>query len=142
MSAVGKSLAFPNLFLPRTDGTCLELVDLRKKQHALLMLFSKPDPDAMAFVSHFQDQAKLFEWLNARLLPVFARREHIPTPWPAPHYAPFLHTEPLCDGLEWDKAYVISKNGTLLEIYPELPLLSVHKVEQDLLYWEAGHCLP
>jgi hypothetical protein len=142
MSAVGKSLPFPNLFLVRPDGTSLELVDLRKKQHALVMLFSRPDPDAMAFVGHFQDQARLFDWLGTRLLPVFARRDHIPTPWPAPAFTPCLHTDPLPEGLGWDKAYVVSKNGTLLEQYEELPMLSVHKVEQDLLYWEAGHCLP
>ena len=46
------------------------------------------------------------------------------------------------DGVEWGKAYVVSKNRTLLEVYPEPGLLSVAKVERDLLYWEANHCMP
>jgi hypothetical protein len=142
MSPVSKALPFPNLFLGRPDGTSLELLDLHKKEHALVLLLSKPDADALAFVSRFQDKARLFEWLGTRLLTVFQRPEDVPTPWPAPGYPACLHVKALPDGVEWDKAYVISKNGTLLEIYGEVGFLSVDAVERDLLYWEAGHCLP
>ncbi|HTB22913.1 MAG TPA: hypothetical protein VK914_09420 [bacterium] len=143
MSALLKTQPFPNLFLKRPDGTSLELVDLRKKQHALLLFLSRNDSDAMAFVSHFQDQARLFEWLNTRLLVVFRNPKDIATPWPAPGHPPCLIPDmPLPAGVEWDKAYVVSKNGTLLEIYEEPALVSVAKVERDFLYWEAGHCLP
>ena len=141
MSAVAKAFPFPNLFLTRPDGTSLELLDLRKRQHAFLLLLSKPDPDLMAFVAHFQDQARLFEWLETRLLVVFQRRQDIPTPWPAPGYPACLYPGRLPEGVRWDRAYVISKNGTLLEAYEEPGMMSVATLERDLLYWEAGHCL-
>lgn len=142
MSVPVKGLRFPNLFLARPDGTGMELYDLWKKEHCLLLLLPSADPDALAFVSHWQDQARLFEWLNTRLVCVFPGREAVPTPWPAPGYPPCLHAEPLPDGVEWGKAYVVSKNRTLLELYTELDQLSVAKVEKDLLYWEANHCMP
>ncbi|HTA17366.1 MAG TPA: hypothetical protein VK786_06445 [bacterium] len=142
MNSVSKGLPFPNLFLKRPDGTSLELVDLHKKQHALLIFLSKHDADAMAFVAHFQDQARLFEWLQTRMLVVFPDHEPVTTPWPAPGYPACLYPDTLPDGVHWDKAYVVSKHGTLLEIYEEPGFLGVAKVERDVLYWEAGHCLP
>jgi hypothetical protein len=141
MSPVAKGLQFPNLDLARPDGTGLELYDLWKKEHCLLLLLPAADPDALAFVSHWQDQARLFQWLNTRLICAFPRREAIPTPWPAPGYPPTMHSGPLPDGLEWGKAYVVSKNRTLTEVYPHPGELSVAKVERDLLYWEANHCM-
>jgi len=142
MSSVAKGEHFPNVFLKRPDGTSMELVDLYKKEHALVLFLSKPDPDALVFVSHFHDQARLFEWLNTRLLVIFPKQEHLVTPWPAPAYPPCQHLEDLPDGVHWDKAYVVSKHGTVMEAYEEPGFLSVAKVEQDILYWEAGHCLP
>jgi hypothetical protein len=142
MSLAVKGAQFPNLFLTRPDGTSLELYDLWKKEHCLLLLLKAPNPDALAFIQHFQDQARLFEWLNTRLIVVYTRREAIPSPWPAPGYPACLFGDFLPQGVEWDKAYVISKNRTLMEIYPEPAMLSVAKVEKDMLYWEAGHCLP
>jgi hypothetical protein len=142
MSKLAKALPFPNLFLMRPDGTSMELVDLRKRKHALVLLLSKPDPRALTFVGLCQDKARLFEWLDTQLLTVFERLEHVVTPWPAPGYPACVHADPLPDGVEWDRAYVVSKNGTLLEIYDEFDVLSVDRVERDLLYWEAGHCLP
>jgi hypothetical protein len=29
-----------------------------------------------------------------------------------------------------------------MELYPDPRELSVGKLERDLLYWEAGHCMP
>jgi hypothetical protein len=142
MSALEKGKPFPNLFLNRPDGTSFELVDLRRREHALVLLLRHPDAAHLAFVSHFQDRAKLFEWLNLRLVAVFAKIDTVNTPWPAPGYPPCLHARPLPDGLDWDKAYVVSKNGTLLETYEEPEFLGVDAIERDLLYWEAGHCLP
>ena len=75
---------FPNLFLMRPEGTSLEVYELWKKQHALIFFSRHPHPDLTAFISHFQDNARLFEWLNLRLLAVYPAREKIPTPWPAP----------------------------------------------------------
>lgn len=142
MSSLIKGTPFPNIFLTRSDGTSLELQDLRKKEHALLVMQQRPDNDLLAFISHFQDEARLFEWLQTRLLVVYPRRESVPSPWPAPAFAPFLYAEPLPQGIEWGQAYVVSKNGTLVEIYAEPALLSTAKIEKDMLYWEANHCLP
>lgn|GEM_PF-2495469 len=142
MSSLPKGAQVPNLFLARPDGTSLELHDLWKKEHCLLILVKHPHHDLGAFISHFQDQAKLFTWLNTRLLVVFPRREAVLSPWPAPGFPACLHSDVLPQGLEWDQAYVISKNRTLFEQYPDLRELSVAKLEKDLLYWEAGHCLP
>ena len=132
---------FPNLTLARPDGTGMEIYDLWKKKHALLLLQKQPHPDVMAFISRFQDEAKTFDWLNTVLLPVFPKRDVIPTPWIAPGY-PALYCAELPDGLDWDKLYVISKNKTLYEVYPEPGMISVARVERDLLVWEANHCLP
>jgi hypothetical protein len=137
--AVGQP--FPNLHLDRPDGTGMELYDLWKKEHALLLPQKEAHPDVMAFIQRFQDEARTFEWLNTRLLPVFPKREAIPSPWTAPGY-PALYVKELPQGLEWGKLYVISKNKTLYEIYPEPGMISVAKVERDLLVWEANHCLP
>ena len=52
------------------------------------------------------------------------------------------HSAPLPDGLEWDKAYLVSKNRTLVEVYPEIYFLNVTGMEKDVLYWESRHCLP
>lgn len=134
-------LPFPNLLLSRTDGTGLELYDLWKKEHALLLLQKEPHSDVMAFIQRFQDEARTFEWLNTRLLAVFPKREVIPSPWVAPGY-PALYCAELPKDVEWGKLYVISKNKTLFEVYPEPGMLSVAKVERDLLVWEANHCLP
>lgn len=142
MTTAIKGQPFPVLFLTRPDGTSLDLQDLRKKEHYLLLLQRQPHPDVLAFISHFQDQARLFEWLQTRLVAVYPRREAVPSPWPAPGYPPCLFGGDLPDGLEWDRAYVVSKNGTLIEIHAELPFLSVAAIEKDMLYWEAGHCLP
>lgn len=141
MSPLAKAQPFPNLYLDRPDGTSLELFDLRKKQHALLVLLDKPDPRALAFVGLFQDRAGLFAWLDTRLLAVFSKSARIPTPWPAPGYPACMHAEALPSGVEWGRSYVVSKHGTLLELYGDVSELSVEKIEQDLLYWEAGHCL-
>lgn len=132
---------FPNLVLERPDGTGMELYDLWKKQHALILLQREPHPDVMAFVQRFQDEAKTFEWLHTRLLCVFPKRDGIPTPWPAPGY-PALYCNQVPEGVEWGKLYVVSKNKTLYEVYPEPAMISVAKVERDLLVWEANHCLP
>jgi len=142
MRRLARSEAFPNLFLPRPDGTSLELQDLRKHYHAFIVFLSKPDADVAAFVAHFQAEARLFEWLQARLLVVYARLQDIPTPWPAPGHPPFLRPGDLPEGLAWDMAYVVSKNGTLLQAYEEPGLATIKELEQELLYWEAGHCLP
>lgn len=132
---------FPNFFLIRPDGTNLDLYELRKKEHALLLFIEHPDRDTQAFIQRYQDETKLFEWLKTRLLVVFKDRSKIPTPWPAPSYSPFVHSEPLHEGIEWDKGYLVSRNRTLYSIYPELPFLSAHRIERDVLHWEAGHCL-
>lgn len=142
MSLVVKGLQFPNLFLVRPDKTSLELYDLWKKEHCLLILLERQDKDVAAFIARWQDNARTFEWLNTRLLVVHAKREAITSPWPAPGMPPCLHAEPLPQGVEWGKAYVISKNRTLTEVYEHPSELSVAKVEKDLLYWEANHCLP
>ena len=142
MSGLPKGAQVPNLFLTRPDGTSLELYDLWKKEHCVLVLAKRAHPDLDAFIRHFQDQARLFNWLDTRLLPVFPRREAVPSPWPAPGYPPCLYAEPLPQGLEWDRAYVISKHRTVFEHYADPLELSVAKLERDLLYWEAGHCLP
>ncbi|MGH7443125.1 MAG: hypothetical protein ACREKE_10685 [bacterium] len=142
MSPVTKAQPFPNLFFSRTDGTSFELLDLRKQKHVLLLFIQESDPVARSFLSLFQDRAKLFDWLDARLVAVFSQSKSVYCPWPAPSYPPCLLTEPLPEGLEWGNAYVVSKNGSLLEIYLSVSELSVEKVERDLLYWEAGHCLP
>ena len=142
MSLVVKGGQFPNLFLTRAEGTSLELYDLWKKEHCLLVMLKKADHDTMAFVSHFQDQARLFEWLGTRLIVAFPRREEVPTPWPAPGYPACIFSSDLPQGVEWGKAYIISKNRTLIEVFPEPHMMSVARVEKDMLYWEAGHCLP
>lgn len=142
MSLAIKGAQFPNFFFTRPDGSSLELYDLWKKEHCLLLLLKKADHDTLAFISHFQDNARLFEWLNTRLIVAFPRREAIPSPWPAPGYPACLFSSDLPQGVEWDKAYVISKNRTLIEVHPEIPMLSVAHVEKDMLYWEANHCLP
>jgi hypothetical protein len=133
---------FPNLTLARPDGTGMELYDLWKREHALLLFQHEPHNDVMAFIQRFQDEARTFEWLNTRMLPVFASREIIPSPWPAPGYPALYHSGPLPTGVDWGKLYVVSKNRTLYEIYPEPGMISVAKVERDLLVWEANHCLP
>ena len=133
---------FPNLVLARADGTGMELYDLWKREHGLLLLQKEPHADVMAFVRRFQDEARTFEWLQTRLLAVFPTRDVIPTPWPAPGYPALIYSEPLPTGMDWGKLYVISKNKTLYEVYPEPAMISVDKVERDLLVWEANHCLP
>jgi hypothetical protein len=133
---------FPNVSLSRPDGTGMELYDLWKKQHALLLLQKEPHADIMMLIQRFQDEARTFEWLNTLLLPVFSSREAIPTPWPAPGYPALYHSSPLPSGMDWGKLYVISKNKTLFETYAEPGMLSVARVERDLLVWEANHCLP
>jgi hypothetical protein len=142
MSSLPKGAQVPNLFLTRPDGTSLELYDLWKREHFVLVLVRHAHPDLGAFVSHFQDQAKLFSWLNTRLIVVFPKRDDVLSPWPAPGYPPCLYGELLPQGLEWDQAYVVSRNRTLFEHYGDPRELSVAKLEKDLLYWEAGHCLP
>jgi|SRR5665213_146931 len=142
MSTLAQAQPFPNFFLKRPDGTLFELVDLYKKQHAVLLFVSRVNSDVLVFVTHFQDQARVFDWLDSRLIVIYQNLHAIVTPWPAPAYPPCLYSGTLPDGVQWGQAYVVSKHGTLLETYPELDLLSVAKVERDLLYWEAGHCLP
>lgn len=142
MSLVVKGLQFPNMDLSRPDGTGFELYDLWKKEHCVLLLLPKPDPDTLAFVSHWQDQARLFEWLNTRLICVFPKRDLVPSPWPTPGYPACIFGGDLPQGVEWGKGYVISKNRTLVELYPHPGELSVAGMERDLLYWEANHCLP
>jgi hypothetical protein len=135
-------LPFPNLVLARPDGTGMELYDLWKKQHALLLFQKEPHPDVMTFLTRFQEEAKTFEWLNTVMLPVFPKREAIPTPWPAPGYPALYYNQDLPEGVDWGKLYVVSKNKTLYEVYPEPGMISVARVERDLLVWEANHCLP
>lgn len=132
---------FPNYFLLRPDGTNLDLFELRKKEHALLLFVEHADKDSLAFIQRFQDESKTFEWLKTRLIVVFQDRSKIPTPWPAAMYSPFVYPEPLHDGVEWGKAYLVSRNQTLFSIYPEIPMMSAQRVEDDVLHWEAGHCL-
>lgn len=139
---VAKAQQFPNVFLTRPDGSSLELYDLWKKEHCLLVLMKQPHPDVQSFVSLFQDQARLFEWLNTRLIVVFPKRDVIPSPWPAPGYPACLYSDTLPQGVDWDQAYVISKNRTVMELYLDPRELSVGRLERDLLYWEAGHCMP
>jgi hypothetical protein len=131
---------FPNLFLVRPDSTSLELNDFKKREHCLILFVDHPHPDTFAFVRRFQDEARTFEWLQTRLIVVFSSRSDIPTPWPAPAFAPFIYSQPLPDGAEWGKAYLVSKHQTLFSIYPELPMLAASVVEKDILYWEARHC--
>jgi hypothetical protein len=133
---------FPNMVLGRPDGTGMELYDLWKKQHALLILQDKAHPDVMAFIDRFQAEAKTFEWLQTRLLPIFPKREAVPSPWTAVGYPPLLHPGALPDGVEWGRAYVISRNRTLLDVYLNPGEVSVSKFERDMLVWEANHCLP
>lgn len=132
---------FPNMFLVRPEGTSLEIYELWKKQHALILFSRQPHPDLTAFISHFQDNARLFEWLNLRLLAVYPAREKVPSPWPAPSHPPFVYGQPLPDGVEWDKAYLISKNRSVFGLFPEPWFMSVAGIEKDVLYWESGHCL-
>jgi hypothetical protein len=140
MNPIQEGDRFPNLFLLRPDGTNLDLFELRKKEHALLLFLEAADKDTLAFIQRFQDEIKIFTWLRARLLVVFKEAKKIPSPWPAPSFSPFVHKE-LPEGLEWGKGYLVSVNGTLYSLYAEPALLSANKVEDDLLHWEAGHCL-
>jgi hypothetical protein len=137
MSPLLKGHAFPNLFLARTDGGSLELFDLRKRRHALILMIPEADADLRAFIDHVQARAKIFEWLQTRLIPVYRRRADIPTPWPAPDYPPCLLPGALPDGVEWMRGYVIDKEGSLIEVYEEPTLMSADHVENDLLYLEA-----
>ncbi len=139
---IEKGGAFPNLFLLRPDGTSFELMDLRRRKHALVLLLSPPAPEARALIGLIQDRAKLFRWLDLEVAASFPNPRAVFTPWPAPDFPPCLHPALVPEGLEWGSGYVVSKNGTLLERYPDLAELSADKVERDLLYWEAGHCLP
>jgi hypothetical protein len=132
---------FPNFFLNRPDGTHLELYDLRKKEHALLLFIETPNQNIMALVQRFQDEMKLFDWLKTRMIAVFQDVKKIPTPWPAPMYSPFVYQQALPKDIQWGQGYLVSRNRTLYSIYPELDFLSAHQVEQDVLHWEAGHCL-
>jgi hypothetical protein len=136
---IAPSQPFPNMFLMRPEGTSLELNDLKKNEHFLILFMNDAHPDSLAFIQRFQDEAKTFEWLNTRLIVVFKGRESIPTPWPAPGYAPFVHAQPLPDGLEWGKGYLVSKNQTVFSVYPELPFMAASTVEKDILHWEARH---
>jgi hypothetical protein len=140
MSLIKEGGRFPNMFLKRPDGTCLELYELWKKEHGLVLFVDAPHPDTLAFIRRFQDEAKIFEWLNLRLIPVYPELAKVHSPWPAPLYAPFVYSEVIPEELEWGKGYLFSKNRTVHAIYPELPFLSAHKIEQDMLYYEARHC--
>jgi hypothetical protein len=132
---------FPNFFLLRPDGTNLDLYELRKKEHALLLFVEQPNADLCAFIQRFQDEIRMFEWLKTRLIVVFRDAAKISTPWPAPSFPPFVHAQPLHEGIEWGKGYLVSLNRSLYSIYPELDLLSAKRVEDDILHWESGHCL-
>lgn len=134
--------AFPNFFFRRTDGTQFELHSLRKKEHALLLFVDTPNAEVFALIQRFQEKRTLFEWLQTRLVAVFPDTARVSSPWPAPHYAPCLYENPLPEGLDWGKGYLISRNRSLFSIYPELEFLSAQKVEDDVLHWEAVHCLP
>ena len=139
---IAEGQPFPGFFLSRPDGTSIQTDEFKKHYHALLVFIDAAHPDTLAFVQRFQDEDNVFRWLNTKLVPIFKERVPIPSPWPAPMYSPFVYAEPLPEGIEWGKAYLVSKNMTLFSIYPELPFMSAHRVEQDVLHWEANHCLP
>jgi hypothetical protein len=126
--------------LIRPDRTTLDLYELRKKEHALLLFIEAADRDTLALIGRFQDETKIFEWLKTRMIVVFKEAAKIPSPWPAPGYSPFVFSQPLPEGVDWGKGYLVSRNRTLYSIYPELDLLSAHRIEQDVLHWEAAHC--
>ena len=128
------------MFFVRPEGTSLELNDFKKREHCVILFVDQANPDTFAFIRRFQDEAKTFEWLQTRLIVAFADRGAIPSPWPAPAYAPFVYSQPLPDGLEWGKGYLVSRNQTLFSLYPELPMMAASAVEKDILYWEARHC--
>jgi hypothetical protein len=132
---------FPNFFLLRPDGTNLDLYELRKKEHSLLLFLERSDRETLAFIQRFQDEINTFQWLKTRLIVVYKDTASVATPWPAPSFPPFVHPQPLHEGIEWGKGYLVSLNRTLYSIYPETPFLSAKKVEDDVLHWEAGHCM-
>ncbi len=132
--------AMPGLYLCRSDGTGLELADLRRETHGLLVLADRDFATVQAFVGHFQANARTFEWLRLKLLVAYPRHEDMPTPWPAPAFPALLAPREIPHGLEWGKAYLFGPQGEVEEIYHELDLLAVNQVERDLGYWEACQC--
>ncbi len=139
-SALRPGLMFPNLLLRGVEDLRMELHDLKKKEHAAVLFIKDPWPALPNFVSQFQDQARLFEWLNLRLLPIYHDRAKAPTPWPAPGYPLWTLNAELPQGVEWGWLYLVSKNRTIFSIYPEPALLSPQTLERDMLYYEARHC--
>lgn len=139
-SALRPGSMFPNLNLKGSEGVSMELYDLRKKEHAAVLLVKDPWPALPGLISQFQDQAKLFEWLQLRLLPVYKDRAKAPTPWPAPGYPAWTLSNELPEGAEWGWLYLVSKNRTVFSIYPDPALVSPQTLERDMLYYEARHC--
>ena len=131
---------FPNMVFQSTDGATLHAWDLYQKHHGLYLFVDNPSSETLALASRFQEKEKLFTWLKTRLLPVFSAVEKVPTPWPAPGYQPWLYAGHLPDGMEWGKAYLVSRFRSVFEIYDEPEFLSAAKIEEDVTYYEANHC--
>jgi len=137
---VEQGTPMPDMYLRRSDGTSLELADLRRETHGLLVLADRHLPTVHAFVDHFQANARTFEWLRLKLLVVYKRQQDVPTPWPAPAFPALLAPQELPHSLEWGKAYLFGLAGYVEEVYNDLDLLAVNQVERDLGYWETNKC--
>ena len=131
---------FPNITIRTTDGSQMEAWDLYQKGQGLFWMAGESTPEVLAVAARFQEQAKLFTWLRVKLIIVFKDDKLVPSPWPAPGYQPYVYTGHLPDGMEWGKAYFMSRFRSIFEIYDEPEFLSVAKIEKDTTYYEANHC--
>jgi hypothetical protein len=133
---------FPPISLQTTDGAVLHSGDLHQREHGLYIFSRQSNPELLALASRFQGEAKLFQWLRTRLMVVFPDAAKVPTPWPAPGYQPLLYKNPLPEGVLWGQGYLVSRFGSVFEVYSEedLDSLSAARIDRDVTYYEANHC--
>jgi hypothetical protein len=122
----------PDLLLHGTDGSSIELADLRESHHGLLIMADRWLDTVKAFTSHFQDNARTFDHMGLKLVVAFKAPDFVPTPWPAPAYVARVAPRDLPPDIEWGQAYLFCPQGLLREVYKELDLLAVSQVERDL----------
>lgn len=140
MSGLAPGSSFPSLDLRLAGGEALEWRSLRRR-HLALLLLPQAGPAALALAAQAQARQDQLRWLELRWLSVFPGGGELPADWPAPAHPPCRLEDPLPPGLAWGRAYIVSKRGSLLaSCAPEE--LDFEGLEKDLLYWEAGHCLP
>jgi hypothetical protein len=142
LSMIKQGSKFPPISLQTTDGAVIHSGDFHQKEHGLYIFACQSTPEFLALASRFQGEAKLFQWLRTRLMVIFDDAAKVPTPWPAPGYQPLLFKNHLPDGLQWQQGYMVSRFGSVFEVYSEedLDTLSAHKIERDVTYYEANHC--